>query len=183
MKGSKGNPALMPDPANESRKSPAMSRTVLTVLGLLLALTISAAPVAAQSAGPAAAVTGTLREPSQNAAWGTFEVFAVSSNSFGFFLRFHTPNGHVYTVMPSSVGTDGSIVMQYIEYSLIGTSDPNNTQGWQWQEVAGGRVILNPATATATTVDGTMAQQYQMVGYTRVANDNAPFQPIRLSVP
>jgi hypothetical protein len=160
-----------------------MSRTVLTVLGLLLALTVSAAPAAAQSAGPTPVVAGTLREPSQNAAWGTWEGFSTTTNTLGFWLRFRTSNGHVFTVTPNSVGPDGQIVMSYIEYSLIGASDPNNTQSWQWSEVAGGRVLLNPATATSTTIDGTMAQQYQMVGYTRVFDDNARFNPIRLSVP
>ncbi len=160
-----------------------MSRPVLTVLALLVALTASAASAAAQSAGPTPVVAGTLREPSQNAAWGTWEGFSTTTNTFGFWARFKTSNGHIYTVVPYELQADGQVACWYIEYSLTGATDPNNTQGWQWSEVAGGRVLLNPAASTSTSIDGSMWQTYQMVGYTRVQDNNPRVNPIRLSVP
>ena len=160
-----------------------MSRPVVnTLLAALLALATTVTTAAAQSA-PTPVVAGTLRAPSTNAAWGSWEGFTTSSNVFGFWMRFRTSNGHVYTVVPFEMRPDGQLACWYIEYNIVGATDPNRTEGWQWQEVAGGRVLLNPATATSSTIDGTMAQTYQMVGYTRVPNDNARFDPIRISVP
>lgn len=157
-------------------------RTVLTVFAFLLALVVTAAPAAAQSA-PTPVVSGTLREPSQNAAWGTWEGFSTTTNAFGFWMRFKTPNGHVYTVVPVAMQADGQLQCSYIEYSIVGASDPNKTEGWQWQEVAGGRVLLNPATATSSTIDGSMFATYTMIGYSRVAEQNPRVSPIRISVP
>ena len=157
-------------------------RTVLTVFAFLLALVVTAAPAAAQSA-PTPVVSGTLKEPSQNAAWGTWEGFTTTTNTFGFWMRFKTSNGHVYTVVPFEMQADGQLACWYIEYSIVGGTDINRTEGWQWQEVAGGRVLLNPATATSSTIDGSMWQTYTMVAYTRVADDNPRVSPIRLSVP
>lgn len=158
-----------------------MSRSILSILSLVLALTFSAATASAQSA-PAASISGTLRAPSTNAAWGTFEVFEAST-TFGFFLRFRPANQHVMTVMPAEMTADGQLMCTYIEYALIGTSDPNNTQGWQWQEVAGGRVLLNPATSTATSIDGSITQTYTMIGWTRSQDPNPVAQPLRLTIP
>jgi hypothetical protein len=44
-------------------------------------------------------------------------------------------------------------------------------------------VLINPATATSTTIDGSMWRTYQMVGYTRVSDDNPRVNAIRFSVP
>ena len=157
-------------------------RTVLTVFAFLLALVVTAAPAAAQSA-PTPVVSGTLKAPSTNAAWGTWEGFSTTTNTFGFWLRFKTPNGHVYTVVPFEMQADGQLACWYIEYSIVGGTDVNRTEGWQWQEVAGGRVLLNPATATSSTIDGSMFATYTMIGYSRVAEQNPRVAPIRLSVP
>ena len=157
-------------------------RTVLTVFAFLLALVVTAAPAAAQSA-PTPVVSGTLKEPSQNAAWGTWEGFSTTTNTFGFWMRFKPTNGHVYTVVPFEMQADGQLACWYIEYAITGASDPNKTEGWQWQEVSGGRVLLNPATATSTTIDGSMFTTYTMIGFSRVAEQNPRVSPIRLSVP
>ncbi len=159
-----------------------MSRSIVQILGLAVALAFSAAaPVAAQSAP--AAISGTLRYPGTNAAWGTFEASSTTSNTFGFSLRFRPSNGHVMTVVPFKTQADGSVACWYIEYNLIGAVDPNRTEGWQWQEVAGGQVVLNPATATSASIDGAIAQTYTMVAYTRQPEANPQFTPIRLTVP
>ena len=159
------------------------SRRLLQTLSIALALattTLAASPALAQTTPD---ISGTLRTPDTNAAWGSFEVFSVTSNAFGFFLRFRPSNGHVMTVTPFETQPDGQIACWYIEYLLIGATDPARTEGWQWQEVAGGRVLLNPATVTGSSIDGTMAQTYQMVGYTRVDEQSPRFAPIRLSIP
>lgn len=157
-------------------------RPLLSLFAILFALSATAATAAAQSA-PAPVVTGTLRAPSTNAAWGTWEGYTTETNMFGFWMRFRTSNGHVYTVVPFEVTPDGQLACWYIEYSIVGATDPNRTEGWQWQEVAGGRVLLNPATATSSTIDGTMAQTYYMIGWSRQQESNVQYNPIRLSVP
>lgn len=157
------------------------TRPLLSLFALLFTLSATAATVAAQSA-PTPAVTGTLRAPSTNGAWGTWEGFSTSTNAFGFWLRFHTADSHVYTVVPFEITEDGQLACWYIEYWIVG-GDPNRSEGWQWQEVAGGKVLLNPATATASTIDGTWARTYVMIGYSRQQEQNVQFQPLRLSVP
>ena len=87
------------------------------------------------------------------------------------------------TVVPFETTPDGQIACWYIEYNLVGAVDPNRTEGWQWQEVAGGKVLLKLATATSTSVDGTMAQTYQMIGFSRQTDPNPRFSPIRLTIP
>ena len=159
-----------------------MLRPVFSTLAVLFALTISATAARAQSA-PTPVVSGSLRHPSTNAAWGTWEGFTTTTNTFGFWARFRTPNGHVYTVVPFETTADGQVACWYIEYNIVGSADPNRSEGWQWQEVAGGRVLINPATATEATIDGQMWQTYTMVAYTRVADDNPRANPIRFSVP
>ncbi len=157
-------------------------RRLLQSLSIALALTatsLAASPALAQTTPE---ISGTLRTPDTNAAWGSFEVF-TASNAFGFFLRFRPSNGHVMTVTPFETQPDGQIACWYIEYWLVGATDPNRTEGWQWQEVAGGRVLLNPATVMGSSIDGTMAQTYKMVGYTRVDEQNPRFAPIRLTIP
>src|SRR5688572_10052934 len=119
-------------------------RPVISLFGLLLALALTASEASAQSA----VVSGTLRAPSTNAAWGSWEAFETSSNLFGFWMRFRPTNQHVITVVPFELTADGQLHCWYIEYSLTGATDPNRTEGWQWQELSGGRVLLNPATAT-----------------------------------
>lgn len=156
-------------------------RPLLSLFAVLFALSVTAATAAAQSA-PTPAVAGTLQAPSTGAAWGSWEGFSTTTNVFGFWLRFRTANGHVYTVVPFEMTADGQLACWYIEYSVM-APDPNRSEGWQWQEVAGGRVLLNPATATASTIDGTMAQTYVMIGYSRQQEQNVRFTPIRLSVP
>jgi hypothetical protein len=160
-------------------------RPVISLFALLFALTVTAATARnadAQSA-PTPVVTGTLRAPSTNAAWGTWEGFETSSNVFGFWLRFRPSNGHVYTVVPFEMTADGKLACWYIEYWVVGASDPNRSEGWQWQEVAGGRVLLDPATATSSSIDGSIAQTYVMIGYSRQQETNVNFVPLRLSVP
>jgi hypothetical protein len=155
-----------------------MVRSLLTSLIVLLALTFASTAAHAQAAPT---VTGTLAAPSTNAAWGSFEVFETSSNAFGFFMRFKPTNGHIYTVVPFEMTTSGALNCWYIDYMLIGASNPDGTQGWQWQEMSGGRVLLDPATVTASSVDGSITQTYQMIGYTRSAV-NEVAQPLRLLI-
>ncbi len=153
-------------------------RNIVAALALVTTFTSFAAPASAQTA----TATGTLRSPSTNAAWGSFELFPAST-SFGFFLRFTLPNGHIMTVMPATVTPAGLLECTYIEYMLIGATHPDGTHGWQWQEIAGGRVNLDGTTSTATSVDGTMARTYVMTGFTRVQDANPRFDPIRLTIP
>jgi len=149
----------------------------------VIAITLAATITTAAADTPAA--TGTLRYPSSpGASWGTFQVFATSSNSFGFWIRAFPVNQHVLTVVPYEVESDGQIACWYIEYAITGGSaNLAQTEGWQWSEVAGGRVLINPATATATTVDGTTWETYQMVNTARNPDVNPRVVPIRLSVP
>ena len=165
-----------------SRSTKAMTRSTLSILALLIALTITTTASAQSAGGPTPVASGTLREGTQNAALGRWEAFTTESNTFGFWLRFHAHN-RVYTVVPFELQADGKIAFWYIEYSITGATDPNRAEGWQWQEVAGGRVLLDPATATESTIGGAMARTYQMVGYTRVPETNARFHSIVLSIP
>lgn len=153
-------------------------RRIVAAFAVLASLVTFAAPASAQ----VPTVSGTLTSPSTNAAFGTFELLPAS-NTFGFFLRFTLSNGHILTVMPASMSPEGLLECTYIEYMLIGATNPDGTQGWQWSEVAGGRVTLNGATSTGASVDGTMSRTYQMIGWNRSPEPNPRVDPIRLTIP
>jgi hypothetical protein len=158
-------------------KSP-LAGVVLTAL--LMASVTSG--VSAQST-PAPSVTGTVRGAS-DAAWGTWEGFSTSSNTFGFFLRFRWNGNNVATVVPFETAADGKITCWWISYYLVGATDPNRTEGWQWVETASGRVILDPATMTSTSISGfmiTLATGTQ--NHQRIPVQNPQWQPLKLTVP
>ena len=147
-----------------------------------LALTLALGAVAGAASAQEPTATGTLRTPDTGAAWGTFEVLPAQT-TMGFFLRFRPSNGHVMTVMPDAMQADGRLRCTYIEYLLVGAWQPDGTQGWQWHEVANGVVMLDPATATDTSVDGTITETDTMIGYSRQPVANPQARPIRLSIP
>lgn len=148
--------------------------------GALLFLA-SALPALAR-AQPAPGATGTVHY-SKGAAWGTFEIYQTSSNAFGFWMRIRCGGSNAMTVVPSS-STSTTLTCWWIHYRLIGTTDPNRAEGWQWQETSAGRIVFDLSTGTGTSLDGQMAMfQEGTQNELRRPIPNPKWFGIRITVP